>query len=140
MITYNKFVEAIRYDLNIDVKYEGNYDKAKIDIRWRVGGQTGGSCYGGANRGITADAEPEFESLTQILTHFSPNLSFIKFNELQKKIVKFEDGLPGDKEYYGNYSIYAEKSVVLKDLHTFLADNMALPAIRPPKPGDEDDE
>lgn len=90
-----------------------------ISISWTVGGRTGGNCWGGeANESVTAESEPEFESLDLILTEICPHISFLQYKKLTREMVKAEG--KAESEYYGNYYDKAIKSVDLTELEKYL--------------------
>lgn len=58
---------------------------------------------------------PEFEALDKILTSLSPEISFLKYKAIINACVKIDDRT--ENEYYGNYTTFRTKKVVLRDLY-----------------------
>lgn len=91
-----------------------------VKIEWVTGGVTGGSCWddGGGpdpHESFGGEIEPEFEALDKILTSLSPEISFLKYKAIINACVKIDDRT--ENEYYGNYTTFRTKKVVLRDLY-----------------------
>lgn len=85
---------------------------------WIVGGVTGGNCWGDeASIAVTADEEPEFDSIDRILEHFVPQITFLQYKQLGKLVNTIERT---DYEYYGNSYEKRIKYVKLGDLYDFI--------------------
>lgn len=113
----NKFYQLVE---GIISKY--NIKDGVVGIEWRIGGITGGSCWGDkADRPVDGEPEPEFENLDVILAEICPNISFLQYKRLCQSIIKI--GERSSYEYYGNYYDYATKSFAIADLEKYLKDN-----------------
>ena len=92
-----------------------------IEIEWVVGGQSGGSCWD-TDRHVyfpkDADPEPEFKQLDSILAKVCPNITYLEYKRLAATVVQTYDYCYND--YYGNYTEYRKKYVVLEDLYNYL--------------------
>jgi hypothetical protein len=90
-----------------------------FDEEWRVGGITGGNCWDASPSyySIAADEEPEFKNLDEFLERIAPNMSFIQYRLLMKK-VEYRDWTYYD--YYGNNTDYRKKCIMVDDIWTFL--------------------
>ena len=100
----------------------GNADtKAAFVNSWHVGGTEGRGYWGGESHSYsTGNTEPEWTDLTEILEHFCPNITFLKYKGLMSK---FHSGKTGDSDYYGNESNYTYNYVFVEDLYNFLKDH-----------------
>ena len=93
-------------------------DTEKISVEWRVGGMRGGSCWGDHPYPIDADDEPEFNVLDQILELICPNISFLQYKNISSQAIV--RGEYRDNDYYGNYTDYKTKTIILKNLFDVL--------------------
>lgn len=85
---------------------------------WVVGGVTGGNCWGNeASIPVTADEEPEFDSIDMILEHFVPQITFLQYKQLGKLVNAIERT---EYEYYGNSYDKRIKYIKLGDLYDFI--------------------
>jgi hypothetical protein len=126
-VTYKEFLAAVaaayskinRGSHGHDVEY---WEKeGSIEIEWCVGGMTGGSYNGrSADEPISADPEPNFEHLEVLLAMIWPDITYLKYRELERSMITLEERTSND--YYGNYSKYAVKKVDLKKLWEFIHD------------------
>lgn len=102
-----------------------NSKKIKLDdciyIEWSTGGAFGGTCWGGKPEDNISpgEDEPEFLSLDSILTHFCPEITFLKYKQFQNLIKTLEYT---ENEYYGNYTNKKIKYIVVKDLYDKLTE------------------
>ena len=96
-----------------------------IQIRWAIGGQTGGSCWNDCQSytSIYGDPEPEFEEFDKVLKAVVPTITFIQYKFLYKEVVV--SGTDQDSDYYGNHTEYATKTVHIRKLYQTLK-NMEL--------------
>ncbi|HVO72514.1 MAG TPA: hypothetical protein VMT35_00710 [Ignavibacteriaceae bacterium] len=127
------FISGMRFsNVQVDEKYinflAGLYDRefisfedltsGKISIKWIVGGRAGGNCWGDeANINVKAEEEPDFIQFEEIIRDFDKNIRFSKFKEVQKQLIHEKGNTVN--EYYGNYTEYAEKYVLFRDLYEF---------------------
>lgn len=89
----------------------------EITVSWRTGGIGGGNCWGdGDHYGIEGDDEPDLD-IDRIIMAECPNISYMKFRQIEKRIVRknWEE-----YEYYGNESYYSSKTISTKDLYDIL--------------------
>ncbi len=104
---------------------DDNVEHPLIRVEWTIGGRTGGSCWDDGSvdnhRPVTADPEPEFEKLDNILEAICPKITFLQYKKLCNNVVKRSEYT--DHEYYGNYYKRAVKTVVLSDLEKYLKEN-----------------
>lgn len=99
---------------------------SRIQIRWVVGGKTGGSCYGDEpDMRVSAEPEPPFQELDEILLKTSPSISFLVYQSMCRDLIEVINSEDGD--YYGNSYSYVTKRVNLKKLFTYLQDRNLLP-------------
>ena len=96
-------------------------DKISLDdfvhIKWRTGGDWGGSCWDEGDRTpnpIDGEQEPDLNDLETIILAFDENISYVKYKQLMS-VVKYDTET--NYEYYGNYTTYGTKEVVLRDLY-----------------------
>ena len=93
----------------------------EISIDWTTGGLRGGSCWGDkADIPREADPEPTFDELNIVLEELCPNMSFLSYGKLVRTLVKQSERTRDD--FYGNYSVEARKTVVIKELAQYLVD------------------
>jgi hypothetical protein len=88
-------------------------EDAIISETWRIGGLTGGSCWGSdADIPVSADRRPNW--LEDFIEATCPDISFRTFKRLREAVTEHQFTR---NEYYGNYTEYAFE--VLK-ISTFL--------------------
>jgi hypothetical protein len=115
MYTVDKLEQKIK-------KIVGTTD-SDIYIEWTTGGLRGGSCWGGkADSPREADPEPTFDELSLVLEELCPNMTFLSYGKLVKTLVKQSERTRND--YYGNYSVEARKTIVIKELAQYLVDHV----------------
>lgn len=106
------------YNKNQDI----NLDEHYLYIQWVIGGVTGGSCWDSGDEDyhykIDTEKELTFTDLINVLEKINPIISYSKYVELEKNIIKSDSRR--DYEYYGNYTDYKYKYVLLRDLFNFL--------------------
>jgi hypothetical protein len=99
-----------------------NLDKNYLYIYWRTGGEDGGSCWDDGTEDnhhpISADPEPEFKSLDKLLIKLCPNISYLQYKRIVSSVIK--TGKYTQNEYYGNYTTYSYKAILLRDLFNIL--------------------
>ena len=125
-MTIKKFLNLIK-ELNIrclDQNYQYS-DKINKDHyiykKWTTGGKTGGGYWGepeGGLQPVTADPEPEFDDLNQILGEICPQITFLQY-KLLNKIAERRDSR-GYSDYYGNYDEYTRITIKIEDLYNKL--------------------
>lgn len=81
---------------------------------WRIGGLTGGNCWGGnADQSISAEDPSEFTQLDSFLEKYFPKITFLQYKKLLP-LIKTQDF--SVSEYYGNYTEYRISYVKFKDV------------------------
>lgn len=129
-MTYQEFLEKVKDILGytaeekVDKTY-GGYGWKQIakrgytlQLKWLIGGASGGSCWGDEPSPTNGEPEPEFEELDKVLEALAPNISFLKYRKLGRELFVLNEHT--ETEYYGNYYEYATKSVSLEKLYNFL--------------------
>jgi len=117
---YNKVEkEYSRYNgwkYNKNIK---NLDECYLYIEWISGGLSGGSCWDTGEEdnhySISAESEPEFKSLDNLLIKICPNITFLQYKNLMSKVLEISER--SEYEYYGNYTDYTIKIVNLGKLY-----------------------
>lgn len=107
--------------------------KPHLEVRWKTGGLSGGSCWDTGDEDTRyyseeGDPEVEFDELDEILERVCPDISYLKFRKLEKLI---EHDSATENEYYGNYSIYSIKRLVVEKLWDFLVEHGYCQADKP---------
>ncbi|MBW3021101.1 hypothetical protein KY334_07435 [Candidatus Woesearchaeota archaeon] len=99
-------------------------NKEKIYIKWIIGGEEGGSCWDEEDSEphypVDIEDEPNFDVLDNILNNVCPSMNFTQYKELLKLTTVDEFS---KNEYYGNYTVYAIKSIKLKTIFDFLVEH-----------------
>jgi hypothetical protein len=99
-----------------DYRIEFDYDASQLKLKWEVGGATGGNCWGGEASGYsTGVVAPDFEPLYALLEEVTPNATFLSVKRLFKSV--FSGTEDGPREYYGNYTEYGYKSILVSDIY-----------------------
>ena len=81
---------------------------------WRIGGLTGGNCWGGnADQSISAEDPAEFTQLDNFLEKSFPKITFLQYKKLLP-LIKTQDF--SVSEYYGNYTEYRISYVKFKEI------------------------
>lgn len=96
-----------------------------VKVEWSQGGVSGGSCWDTGegpdpHHPFSGESEPEFDCLDKILTELVPEISFMKYKAIASACVKYDERC--EHEYYGNYTDYGIKKVVLRDLYEKMKD------------------
>ena len=89
-----------------------------IRVEWMIGGQGGGSCYGGEHYSLDSEPEPEFEDLDILLEVFNPTITYLQYKKLTREILGI--GERRNNDYYGNYTVYGVKKIYLDKLYSYL--------------------
>lgn len=92
-------------------------------VEWSTGGASGGSCWNDdpAESYWSSSSPEELTLLDSILERFCPNMSFLQYRKLTNTVCK--SGTRTENEYYGNYTNYAFRMVILEDLWNYLEEN-----------------
>ena len=89
---------------------------------WLIGGATGGNCWGDEATPISIydlEDEKEFTQLDNFLEIYYPEISFLDYKKIMKKVNLKEKSY---SEYYGNYRQYKYKAIKKEDLIDVLSD------------------
>jgi hypothetical protein len=99
------------------------YPQVQYPTRWTTGGMCGGSCWNdeGANEYVEPEEEPEDETLAEILEDVFLDLTFLEGNRLMKSGIEVRT-TGEDREYYGNYTTYAQKKIDIDALYEALVE------------------
>lgn len=90
-----------------------------VEVKWVIGGVTGGSCWSSSHlEPRSAEDEPEFEELDNILEVICPKISLLQYKKLCQEVIKTEED--SSRGYYGNCTKYKIKSVNFKVLYDAL--------------------
>ena len=102
------------------------HKEAALINSWETGGVSGGSCWDSSNPQpySSGKVEPEWTELTEILEHFVPEITFLKYKALMGLTTMIEKT---EHEYYGNHTDYAIRVLPLKTLYEFLDEKGMLP-------------
>lgn len=91
-----------------------------IYIRYETGGVSGGSCWDESDpRPYSLSEFPEFKVLDMVIKEVNPNISYLKYKEIEELIHSNEET---EWEYYGNSTDYTIKFVILSELLDTLKD------------------
>ena len=125
--------ESLKFDGQLEETYRDKsvfrywekpeIEEARLYVEWETGGSRGGSCWGGVSEGYSSDDPPkELTLLDTILEKLCPNLSFLQFRRLCNNLMKY-DSYSDNGDYYGNYTTYGYKFILLEELFRFLKEN-----------------
>lgn len=98
-----------------------------ISETWSIGGEHGGSCWGGEPYAYIADNIPNTtdkvtEWLDPLLEEFIPNITLLQYRKVTRELTALTTHLNYSVgEYYGNYTNYRGYAVKLSDIHQVLA-------------------
>lgn len=93
---------------------------------WTIGGMSGGGYDGRKASKFVGEGKPDsFPDMIKVLAKITPQLSFIQY-ELLKTSGVFKEGEEIDYEYYGNYTEYGYRLVVLRELYDKLVEMGAI--------------
>ena len=88
-----------------------NIDGYVIYMRYESGGVRGGSCWDSSNpTPYTNDDVPNFEVLDIFLKEVCPQISYLKYKEIENSIL---DSTDSEWEYYGNRTDFEIKYIRL---------------------------
>ncbi len=113
----NPYLYGYRPDDNPNAANENN---AFFSDSWRVGGLTGGNCWGGeADEPVETEEEAPLTLLDSFLETYFPTITFLQYRKLlalvQKKTFR-------SYEYYGNYTEYRISYIKFDELAQCLSD------------------
>jgi hypothetical protein len=92
-----------------------------LRVSWVSGGIGGGNCWNeGGHYGLSAEPEPEDETLAVILETFCPNLSYLQYRRLSQIDDLYIRESKTEREYYGNYTEYETRELNLEAVYDFL--------------------
>jgi len=120
-MTYKEFIKQVKQMDGVCVETRGKDKKHSCSIEWRIGKQTGGSCWDEGEshyHTISGEPEPEFDELDTILEYFCSQITFLQYKRICHQIIKTDEGRYDD--YYGNYTDYTVKYFYLEDLYNLL--------------------
>lgn len=89
-----------------------------ISSKWCLGGVTGN--YNGDSYPVSADPQPDFEELDELLEMICPNITYLQYKKLSKNCIKIEE--EEEYEYYGSHYTYAHYECDLDIFSRFLKD------------------
>jgi len=97
---------------------EINLDDCILE-KWVEGGLDGGNCWNeGDHYPISGEKEPPFTELDNILEQVCPKITYLEYRKLlcglTPELIEYDSHTVG--EYYGNYTTYGYKKVVLRRL------------------------
>ena len=86
-----------------------------VYMRWETGGVSGGTCWDSSNpRYHPSDSGcPKFKVLDLVIMEVDPNMSYLKYREIEDLIQSSEDT---EYRYYGNRTDFEMKFIILSDL------------------------
>ncbi len=121
-MTESEFIQKCK---QIEKDFSGGFARITsqnvLEDEWRVGGEDGGSCYGGEPSPIIADPEPELLLLEKIILGTAPKLGFLQWREMVRELSEFSERT--ENEYYGNWTRYCKREISLHHLYDFLSDH-----------------
>lgn len=101
----------------LDNKDEGTIEPS-ICKEWRVGGITGGNCWdSGGHESVSAEDEPNFSGLDEFLEKYCPGITYLQYKKLDALTKTCEYS---NNEYYGNYTDYKRKYIIIDELYDVL--------------------
>ncbi len=118
-LTWDEFEEiCIDSVRGLDYSYDSDtfhYDDGKIIQKHETGGASGGNCWGdSAERYSNSKSEDAFKPLDTILTKVCPNITYLKYREIESLLMEDQDS---DREYYGNYTNYTTYTLDIGKLY-----------------------
>lgn len=109
---------ATKLGVTLDVEEPNSYAErfltrdALISQAWRIGGRTGGNCWGGkSDHEVSVDPEPQ--CFAEFFDEVLPALAYRQARALLQRATLHEFT---QTEYYGNYTRYAFRVLALQDL------------------------
>lgn len=110
-----------------DYTYGGEKDSFEIQDTWFIiqkhisSGAEGGSCWGDeAKYFYNTNAPQDFLPLEEILLTFCPDISYLKYREIEKLIIPGEERRP---EFYGNHTNYITFTLDIRVLYDMIFGN-----------------
>lgn len=95
-------------------KLGGENFKVLHSDSWKIGGRTGGSCWGDvANISVQCTDPEELSLLDEFLKNYFPQISYLKYKEILPFIKTFDFCV---SEYYGNYTDYRISYISFEDI------------------------
>ena len=122
-VTGGQYYPAVRENKAKGIKGQKSYHgpTVKITKKWITGGDWGGNCWGEpTNYRPDPDPEPEFTDLDKILETVAPTITFLQYKKLMEK-VKYDN--IREYEYYGNYTDWGVKEILVEDIWKFLKEH-----------------
>lgn len=108
--------QSQRYSFDPTAEHSKQPDTLKLS--WKTGGAQGGTCWGGEAQEYREDvSEPHFLGLEKLLLTLNPDFRLADYKTLESYIIKTERQ---QSEYYGNYTLYGEKSIPLDKLYQLI--------------------
>jgi hypothetical protein len=123
---YKKFLERIAYEEPPRWMDRHNVPNCEtITQKWSTGGQGGGSCYDtGESKYYSTQGEAtpaHFAELDKLLLDLCPDMTFLRYRDLYSEVVV--ESTHRERDYYGNYTDYAIRTVNLRKLYDYLVSN-----------------
>lgn len=89
-----------------------------VYMRFEIGGVSGGTCWDTSDpTPYSNDQQPEFVALDLAIKEINPNVSYLKYKEIEEIIsINYET----DYEYYGNYTDFEIRYILLSQLEQIL--------------------
>lgn len=130
-MTYEEFLEIAEESISGLPDYVSHYgmeedsftiNSDNIIIQEHISsGASGGNCWGDdAQHFSNSKSAQEFIPLDRILKTACPNISYLKYKEIQSLI---KEEYREDSEYYGNYTEYEVYKLNIKELYDWLVLN-----------------
>ncbi len=121
-ITGGEYIPAVRKNEAKGIKgSKASYGPTvKISKEWMTGGAWGGNCWDDSSPSSYCpepDKEPEMDELDIIIEKVAPNMGFIQYKNLMKKVSYSSKTI---HEYYGNHTSYGTKEILVEDIWEFL--------------------
>jgi hypothetical protein len=125
-MTYEEFEKIVNSSLDNMSSYASRWkgedsftiENGNIVQKHVSGGAEGGNCWGDEARYFSNNSGPQkFIPLDNILKAVAPEISYLKYKEIEDLIVEGEDC---DREYYGNYTDYTTFSLDIEKLYDTL--------------------
>lgn len=127
---YSVFLDLVKEKCcyNTDDPYNmrdsyGKQNNEKVDCiykDWRIGGMTGGSCWGtSADQSVSAEDESDYSGLDALFEEVCPNLTFLHYRKILALQETFEYTV---SEYYGNYYEYKRAIISIRALYELLSE------------------
>lgn len=121
-MTYKEFEKLVN-EVTRKIPYDYVEDSFVVDEgyivqRHEVGGAQGGNCWGDeAEYYQNTTSRSEFLPLDPILKEVSPDISYLKYREIESLI---EEDSYTNSEYYGNYTEYEVRKLDILKLYDMI--------------------